>query len=167
MLFFGSSGLSQEILYGATEYNVNSARESVSQGIVYKISPETFKSALYDLNNQENLQNILNGNLSSKDRTLAFFSDSSYGVSYINDPYNVYYYNAEGFLIYIDKKSGLEYPYKFYKYSPTGDLVNMGLRVSKGETYIYSPAKKLIAHWIDNNASDENNNILMKRKYSE
>lgn len=155
---------SDEILYGGTEYNVNSARENISQGIVDKINPETFKSSLYDLNNQENLQNILNGNLFLKDRTLAFFSDSSYGVRYLNDPYNVYYYGADGFLIYIDKNSGLDYPYKSYKYSPTGELVNMGLRVSKGETYIYSPTKKLIAHWIDNNAYDENNNIIMKRK---
>lgn len=159
--------LADTVLYGSAEYNVNSAREQVTDGVTYKINKKIFQSKLYDYDNTSNLQNIINGNLELKDRTLAFFSNSTYGVLYKDEPYSVYYYDADGFLIYIDQKSSLNYPYNFYKYDTTGNLVNMGVRVSKNETYIYSPNEKLIAHWVGNNAYDEKNNIIMKRKYQE
>ena len=155
------------MLYGSAEYNVNSAREQVADGVAYKINKNIFQSKLYDYDNKTNLQNIINGNLELKDRTLAFFSDSTYGILYKDEPYSVYYYDADGFLIYVDQKSSLNYPYNFYKYDTTGTLINMGVRVSKAETYIYSPDEKLIAHWVGNNAYDEKNNIIMKRRYQE
>lgn len=43
----------------------------------------------------------------------------------------------------------------------------MGLRVSKGETFLYSPNGKLIAHWLGQYAYDEKGNIIMSRKYSD
>ena len=159
--------LADDIFYGSAEYNVDSAREKVVDGIAYRINKDSFKDRYYDLENQSNLQNIINGNLELKDRTLAFFSDSTYGILYKDDPYCVYYYDANGFLINVDKKDGLNYPYNFYKYSPTGELINMGVRVSKGETYIYSPDEKLIAHWVGANDYNEQNKLIMKRRYVE
>lgn len=162
-----SCAFADDVFYGSAEYNVNSARERVVDGIAYRINKDTFKDKIYDYENQANLQNIINGNLELKDRTLAFFSDSTYGILYKDDPYYVYYYDANGYLINVDKKDGLKYPYNFYKYSTTGELINMGVRVSKGETYIYSPDEKLIAHWVGANAYNEKNNLIMKRRYSE
>ena len=91
--------LADDIFYGSAEYNVDSAREKVVDGIAYRINKDSFKDRYYDLENQSNLQNIINGNLELKDRTLAFFSDSTYGILYKDDPYCVYYYDANGFLI--------------------------------------------------------------------
>ena len=159
--------LADDVFYGSAEYNVDSAREKVVYGIAYRINKATFQDRFYDLESKSNLQNIINGNLELKDRTLAFFSDSTYGILYKDDPYYVYYYDADGFLINVDKKDGLNYPYNFYKYSTSGELINMGVRVSKGETYIYSPDEKLIAHWVGANAYNEQNKLIMKRRYSE
>ena len=167
VLFNQTFVMAETLLFGSAEYNVSSAREQVADGIAYKINKKIFHSKLYDYDNKSNLQNIIKGNLELKDRTLAFFSDSTYGVLYKDEPYSVYYYDADGFLIYIDQKSSLNYPYNFYKYDTTGNLINMGVRVSKEETYIYSPDEKLIAHWVGNNAYDENNNVIMKRRYQE
>ena len=47
------------------------------------------------------------------------------------------------------------------------EFLALKLRVSKGETYIYSPDEKLIAHWVGANAYNEKNNLIMKRRYSE
>jgi len=165
ILFNPVYALADNLLFGSAEYNVNSAREQVADGIAYKINKNIFQSKIYDYDNKSNLENIIKGNLELKDRTLAFFSDSTYGILYKDEPYSVYYYDANGFLIYIDQKSSLNYPYNFYKYDTTGNLINMGVRVSKEETYIYSPDEKLIAHWVGNNAYDEKNNIIMKRRY--
>ena len=43
----------------------------------------------------------------------------------------------------------------------------MGLRVSKRETFLYSPNGELIAHWIGPNGYDENGQIIMTRKFIE
>lgn len=42
----------------------------------------------------------------------------------------------------------------------------MGLRVSKAETFIYTPKGKLIAHWKGQYAYDENGKIIMTRRYA-
>ena len=84
---------------------------------------------------------------------------------YNNDKYHVWYYSKDGRLIYAEEKDNLIYPYKSYKYTTSGRLINMGLRVSKGETFIYTPDGKLIAHWLKDKAYDENGNVVMTRKY--
>ena len=86
---------------------------------------------------------------------------------YNDNPLYVWYYSSYGNLIYAEKKNRSEYPYKTYKYTPEGRLVNMSLRVSKGETFIYTPDGNLLAHWVGANAFDENGNIIMTRKYYE
>lgn len=46
----------------------------------------------------------MTGNVELKDRTLAFFSDSTYAVMYENDKYHVWYYTNSGNLIYAEEK---------------------------------------------------------------
>ena len=157
----------ETILTGGVNYNVQSAREELLQTPQKKLDAFLVAKNITDKNNSENLKYFLKGNVELKDRILAFFSDSTYAVMYNNDKYHVWYYAKNGKLIYTEEKDGLEYPYKSYKYSTSGKLVNMGLRVSKEETFIYTPDGKLIAHWLRDKAFDEHGNVIMTRKYFE
>ncbi len=157
---------SQTTLTGEVTYNVDSARQELLQNPVKKLDSKLVSQNLYDKQHRENLKYFLQGNVELKDRTLAFFSDGSYAVMYHNDKYHVWYYSNDGILTNTEEKNQLEYPYKSYKYSIDGKLINMGLRVSEQETFIYTPSGKLIAHWLGENAYDSNGNIIMKRKYA-
>lgn len=157
----------QNLITGGVNYNVNSARQELLQNKPNKLNPQLVSMHISDEHHKQNLNNILKGQLELQDRTLANFSDGTYGVIYKDDLLHVWYYDASGTLTYIEEKDSLIYPYKSYKYNLSGKLVNMGLRVSKGETFIYNPEGKLIAHWVNSNGYDENGNIIMTRKYSE
>ena len=156
----------QTILTGKVRYDVNSARRELLKNPLKKLNSQLVAKHLTDNENRENLEYVLQGNVELKDRTLAFFSDGTYAVMYDNDKYHVWYYSHDGKLIYAEEKDGIDYPYKSYKYTTMGELVNMGLRVSKEETFIYSPNGRLIAHWLKESAYDEDGNIIMQRKYS-
>lgn len=157
----------EAVLTGGVFYNVNSAREELLHTPIKKLNPFFTAQHITDKNNTENLKYFLRGNVELKDRTLAFFSNSTYAVMYNEDKYHVWYYTNSGKLIYTEVKDGLNYPYKSYKFNTAGKLINMGLRISKGETFIYSPNGKLIAHWLGQYAYDEKGNIIMSRKYSD
>lgn len=159
--------LAEPVLYADVEFNVKSAREYVTDGIKYRINPQKYEDKLYDKENRWNKSNLEQGKTNLPDRTLAYFSDSSYGVVYHDEMNYTYYYDTNGLLIYVDQKegSGTTYPHRFYKYKANGTLENMGVRVSKSECYIYTPDEKLIAHWIGQNAYDENNRVIMQRQY--
>ena len=158
---------SETLLTGGVNYNVQSARDEMLQNPIKKVDTCEVAKNIKDTNNFDNLKYSLKGNVELKDRVLAFFSDSTYAVMYNNNKYYVWYYSKNGELIYIEKKDGVEYPYKAYKYTPSGKLVNMSLRPSREETFIYSPDGKLIAHWLRDKAFDEYGNVLMTRKYLE
>ncbi len=166
ILIFGLSAQA-EVLQGGVTYDVNSAREDLLDGISYNIDSKYVNDFYYDTEHEQNVGYMLNGMTELKDRTLAYFSDNTYAVYKHNDPYHVYYYDENGLLNYIEEKQGLNYPYKTYKYNKTKKLVNMSMRVSKSETYIYSNDGKLLAHWIKDKAYDEKGNVIMKRKYVE
>ena len=162
-----SGGTEALTLEGGVKYDVKTARQELMTNPLPKIERSIMRSYMSDAQNRENLSYLYQGKVELKDRVLAFFSDSTYAVMYNDNPLYVWYYAAEGNLLYAEKKDRIEYPYKTYKYSPSGRLVNMSLRVSKGETFIYLPSGKLIAHWLGANAYDEAGNIIMTRKYSE
>lgn len=166
-IFISLPSYAETILTGGVDYNVNSAREELLNSPVKKINPHITPQYITDKNNRENLEYFLQGNVELKDRTLAFFSDSTYAVMYNDDKYHVRYYSNSGKLIYTEVKDGLNYPYKSYKFDTSGRLINMGLRVSKEETFIYSPDGKLIAHWKGQFAYDEKGNVIMSRKYTD
>lgn len=155
------------VLEGGIDYNVNSAREALLENSDRSIDINLIQAHIIDIQHKENISYIYQGKAELKDRVLAFFSDSTYAVMLNNDPLHVWYYALNGDLLYAEKKDRVQYPYKSYKYTTSGRLVNMSLRVSKGETFIYSPDGKLIAHWIGANAYDESNRVIMTRKYSE
>ena len=156
----------ETMITGGVSYNVDSAREELSKTPAIKLNTQLISENIVDKNYQENIRQSYLGNLSLQDRTLAFFSDESYAVLYNQDKFHVFYYDKTGHLTHIEERNGLNYPYKSYKYTISGALINMGLRVSKEETFIYNPQGKLIAHWLGKYAYDENNNVIMTRKYT-
>ncbi len=103
------------------------------------------------------------GVIELEDRIIARFSDGSYGITYKDSPKDVFYYSRDNILMHREIKESLEYPYKAYKYTPDGQLENVSVRISKQETYIYTPKGKLIAHWFGKNCYDEFGKIIMTR----
>lgn len=165
-IFLIHPSYAETILTGGIDYNVNTAREELLNTPVKQFNPYTAALHITDENNQENSSYFLQGNIKLKDRTLAFFSDSSYALMYNNNQYQVFYYSKNGELTHIEIKDSLNYPYKSYKYTLKGELISIALRVSKEETFIYNPNGKLIAHWLGKNAYNEKGNVIMSRKYT-
>ena len=156
-----------EIITGGIEYNSETARNYLISTPKEIINNNELQKHYIDINRNDNLTSLLKGNTQLTDRTLAYFSDGSYGIIYKNSPKNVWYYNSDGILTHSEIKNSLTYPYKAYKYSPQGELVNMSLRVSKNETFIYTPQGELIAHWLGKYCYDKNNKIIMSRQIME
>ena len=156
----------ETIISGGVSYNVESAREELTKSPAIQLNTQLVSENMVDKNYKENISQSYLGNLNLQDRTLAFFSDESYAVLYNEDKFHVFYYDKTGQLTHVEERDGLDYPYKSYKYNVSGTLINMGLRVSKEETFIYNPQGKLITHWLGKYAYDENNNVIMTRKYT-
>ena len=167
LIFFIQPCFADLLLQGEAEYNVQSALTEVQKNFQPKVNPIKFKPFLLDYNRDENLNALYKGFAEIKYRELALFSIGTYGVVYKNDPLHAYYYSNSGILEFIDIRTGNEYPYKSYQYDISGNLVNMGLRISKKETYIYTPNGKLIAHWVGQNGYDEKGELIMTRKFVE
>ena len=163
LFIFTLTTANARIITGEVSYTVNSARNDVLSQNPIPVSNELLRANIYDINNKENKTILLQGKTEVKDRILAYFSDGSYGVIHKNNPTNVFYYNNEGILTHTEIKDSLKYPYKTYKYDTTGKLINMTLRVSENETFIFKPTGELIAHWLDNKCYDENHTIIMTR----
>jgi len=153
------------IITGQVEYTEQSAKEELLNTIPASIPKEQFRANIFDYDNTENTYLLLKGQTELKDRTLARFSDGSYAVMYYNDKMHVWYYTQDGRLTHSEVKTSEDYPYKTYKYNTSGKLINMSLRPSKDETFIYSPDGKLIAHWLKNKCYDQSGKVIMTRKY--
>ena len=156
-----------QTLTGGINYSVNDARVEVQNTKPPAINFLLVQDNFNDINHKENYSKLLKGETDLKDRTLGLFSDGSYAINYKNSPKYVWYYDKNGELINTEQKTSLQYPYKTYKYTPDGELVNMTLRVSKTETFIFSPLGELLGHWVGQNCYDEKGNIVMTRKILE
>ena len=169
VLLICTAGIScaDEVLTGGVEYTTDIAREELLQKTPLKPDGLSVLTNIADENYKENKTLLLKGQAEIKDRVLAEFSDNSYAVMYHENPLYVWYYSPEGILTHIEVKDGTNYPYKSYKYDTEGNLVNMGLRVSKEETFIFDKSGKLIAHWLKDKGYDENGKVIMKRRYKE
>jgi hypothetical protein len=152
------------VITGGVKYDINSAKDAVMTTQPPFLSSQLVKNNILDPNSNTNNSALLRGITELKDRTLAQFSDQSYGIIYKNNPTNVFYYNENGYLTHIELKDSVEYPYKAYKYNTFGNLINISLRTSEEETFIFNPSGKLIAHWVKSQCFDENNNVIMTRK---
>lgn len=164
ILFFPLVSYS-EVITGGVEYTATEAQDIILQDKPLKPqNVEFLKNKYLDDNKDENIQNMLRGFTDLKDRTLAYFSDGSYGVVYKDNPLTVLYYGRNGVLTHTEERTSINYPYKSYKYDTNGNLVNMTFRVSEGETFIFNKSGELIAHWRGENCYDSNGKIIMTRK---
>lgn len=152
------------VITGEVEYNADIAREETFSKPTEKISFDKIRNHFYDSDNTENLNYLLKGITELKDRKLAKFSDGSYGIQYYDDPMYSWYYASNGRLINFTQKDSADYPCRITKFKPDGSIANTGYRVSKEESYIFTPEGKLLAHWLGNNCYDESDNIIMTRK---
>ncbi len=152
-----------QILNGEVKYTDTEAQRLVLENTPPEISQTLIQNNFYDINKSENSTAILQGYTSIKDRILGHFSDGSYAIKYLDNPKYVWYYNSEGILTHTEKQTSSDYPYKTYKYNTRGQLINMTLRVSEDETFIFTPSGTLIAHWVGKNCFDKNGNIIMTR----
>jgi len=150
-----------QTITGGVEYNTETALNELLNSSRQAIQFSDIRQNITDKYAAENLH--MTGNAVLKDRTVAKFSDGTYGIIYKKDPLHVWYYGTDGVLTHAEVKSSGQYPYKTYKYTPAGKLVNMSLRVSKDETFIYSPSGKLLAHWLGKNCYDADGKIIMTR----
>ncbi len=151
-----------EMLTGGVKYSQEDARIELQNN---KPSADfLFSASVVDEYFDENISHLLKGMTKLNDRTLAQFSDGSYGVNYYNDPKHVWYYDKGGTLINAEVRTSVTLPYSTYKYDPDGTLVNMSMRVSEDETFIFSPHGKLLGHWVGEKCYDENNNVVMTRQ---
>ncbi|MBO5385479.1 hypothetical protein J6A64_04110 [bacterium] len=165
LILFFAVPVSAKIITGGVEVSVEQAREEIFSNSTPNLDFGLIRAKFFDNNRLENTTTLLKGITELKDRTLAKFSDGSYGVIYKDNPTDVFYYSSDGVLIYYDKKTSLTFPYKTYKYTPLGKLVNTSLRVSDEESFIFEKSGKLLAHWVGENCYDENNNIIMTREF--
>ena len=162
-IFIFSLSVQAQILTGEIKYNTETARTETFSKPIEKISFDKIYNHFFDSNNIENLNSLYQGITELKDRKLAKFSDGSYGVQYYDDPMFSWYYSQNGKLINFTQKDSESYPHRVTKFKPDGSVTNTGYRVSEKESFIFTPAGKLLAHWLGNNCYDENNNIIMTR----
>lgn len=164
LIIFLTSPVQGAVITGGVEYSVTDAQNIILQDNPKPLNTIFVQDNLYDNNRNQNIQNMLKGFTDLKDRTLAHFSDGSYGVIYKNNPLTVLYYSNDGVLTHTEERTSLNYPYKSYKYNTQGKLVNMSLRTSENETFIFNKSGNLIAHWKGKNCYDQNGNIIMTRE---
>lgn len=157
------------ILQGNAEFNAEIARQETFNNIDYALGPNAFRDYWNDPNYESNYGALKNGANKVSDRQLSLFSDGSYGVRYLNDPYHNYYYDENGTLFKVDvlNKPYNVYPHRSVAYNRHGAFKNATFAVSKNEQYLYDSSKKLMGHWVDNACYDENGNVLMLRRNSD
>lgn len=155
-------------LTGSAEYNIDSAKTEAFHGVRYSLDRNSLSNYLKDPNYIQNYTYVLRGKTKIQDRTLAAFSDGTYGVRFDNDPYHNYYYDNKGNLFKVDvlDKPQNEYPHRSVAYNEKGNIINSTFVVSKDEQYIFNAQRKLVGHWVGKYCYDANNRIQMTRKYS-
>ncbi len=153
-------------LQGNAEFNAELAREETFSNINYALGPNAFRDYWYDPNYIANYTGLKSGKNAIENRTMALFSDGTYGIRYSNDPYHNYYYDTKGALFKVDvlNKPYNEYPHRSVAYNKYGAFKNATFVVSDKEQYLYDKNKNMIGHWVENACYDDNGNVLMLRK---
>lgn len=154
------------ILQGNAQFNDELAREETFNNVNYALGPNEFRDYWEDPNYNANYNAMQKGLHKVSNRYLSFFSDGTYGVRYINDPFHNYYYNESGSLFKVDvlNKPYNVYPHRSIAYNKYGAFKNATYVVSKNEQYLYDAKQNLMGHWVDNACYDDKGNVLMLRK---
>ena len=156
-------------LSGGVVYTVESAREAAFEGIEYEISMEPFKKYMKDpgfiaaAKTEGGKPRV-----SKRGRLLTFYSEGSYSTFYKKNSNYTYFYDNHGNLQYVGvrlkKNNNNNYPILGKKYDLNGKLIAVFFDVSAVESFVYTPAKKLVAHWIGDKCYDSHGDVLYLRK---
>ncbi len=154
------------VLQGNAQFNAEAAREETFNNINYALGPNEFRDYWTDPNHDANYSALSKGATKVANRQLSLFSDGTYGVRYLNDPYHNYYYQQDGSLFKVDvlNKPYYVYPHRSVAYNKYGTFKNATFVVSKNEQYLYDSEKRLMGHWVDDACYDGKGNVLMLRK---
>ena len=124
---------------------------------------DKFKNFLRDKNYKEHYRLTKMGQTETEDANLcAFFYKKDilliYAIQYKNNPRNVYYYNAYGFLQYADdiSENYPNYPYTSRQYKKSGKPVSAIYFTSPEMQYMYKPDGKFKGLWYKEKMYDAN-----------
>ena len=155
--------LEAKTLKGEVKYTVKQAREEAFSNVEYTLpqSPQSIiKANLTDPNYKENQKAIKYNNVDLNDRHITLYANGDYTIIYKNNLYYEYYYNSQGKLNLIGKRTGLVYPTQSYKYNVSGKLEEVNFYISQDICYIFSANGKFLAKWLGNQGYDSNGNLL-------
>ena len=163
-IFFISSGFT---IKAGISYTVNEARQIAFENVQQKIDINKYKEYFMDINFNKNQELLSKGKTKYKNRILTKFSDGAdcaYGVRYLDNIYESFYYDKDGNLLYLDFTEKTGYPNKTIAYDCNGVLDTITFNIKKKEQFIFNINKKLIAHWIGDNCYNEKGELIMTRK---
>lgn len=119
---------------------------------------------------KENYRKAKMGQTETEDANLcAFFYKKDilviYAIQYKNNPKNVFYYNAYGYLQYVDDISDdyPNYPYNSKQYRKNGKLVSAIYFISPDMQYMYKPNREFKGLWYKEKMYDANGKQTVER----
>jgi hypothetical protein len=162
LFVFSSCLVYSTTLQGGISYTVETARAEAFEGIALKIDVSKHKKYLVDKNFKRHLRDMWDGKYNYFDKAFTLFSNDAYGM-YIYATHIAYYYDANGNLESIEYEYGNAYPKKSIKYDLDGNLLAISFRVKENESYVFDINKKLVGHWVDDNARNTKGEIFLRR----
>ena len=147
-------------LKGGVTFTVESARKEAFANVEYSLPKSIIDANRIDPNFEDNKVLIKNGISETGDRYIGYFDDGGYGIVYKKNLFNEYYYNKNGILEAIGKRTSTKFPTKCYKYDTNGQLITIILYVDQNNSYTFSPDGQLTSHWINNIGYDKNGKII-------
>lgn len=144
-------------------YTPESARKEAFEGVKYSIPVESFKKYLVDSNYAENMKYKRLGSVDLGDRSVQYFSDGGYIVTYLKDLHYAFIFSKFGKLDGIQIRSSLTYPYKTYSYTHKGKLDGVIFEPDPYYSYLYEIDGKFVGHWEGDYFYDPNGKLSLQK----
>lgn len=140
------------------DFDVEKARIEVFKNIVHSVDLRQYNPI--DPYYKENKDLIRNNMFETKDRQIITYSDGNYMV-FVKGTNQGLNYNKNGKLQAVLFVHNLDFPKKSYLYKfPEGYIGYANYRISNTNYYVFTPDRKLYAHWIGNKCFDSKGNLL-------
>jgi hypothetical protein len=159
----------EAVLKAGVSYSVDDARQESFHDLPTDVDPSVYGKR--DPNFKDHFEARLDESRYMKDRVLTYFNNGSYAV-YRKGAYECFYYTYEGQLFKVgvsNKPRGMNlFPNRDVVYdAKTGKMTSVGLFVARGESFVFHPDGSLIAHWQQNQATDESGSVILTRSLAE
>lgn len=123
-----------------------------------------------DKDSRQNYIDIINGKKEDAQRYYAGFYSTgglllAYGIQYKNNMKNIYYYDALGYLRFVDFYSDTypQFPYYALQYDTSGKLIGTIYFVSDYDQYIFNPDKSFKGRWYKEKMYNRRAKVIMTR----